>query len=122
MNANNSQTISSQWFFRLAMLAVLLIAAAFAFAYAMPRAAQSKPVAQNKIAAPMAEPLPVVNSSGWVYYQDSVKAKWFAIHYSTTPTGPVIDDEIELSSVPGVPSANRDACGLTSPTHYPVDC
>ena len=122
MNANNSQTIRSQRYFRLAMLALVLAVAGLAYFLVMPRAAQSKPVAQNSIAIHIAVQSPVLNSAGWVYYQDSLNAKWYAVHYSMPPTGPVIDEPIELSSTPGVPSANRDACGQVSSSHYPVDC
>ena len=108
MNANNSQTIRSQRFFRWAILALVLIAAALAYAYAMPRTAQSKPAAQSNIAAPNVMQSPVLNSSGWVYYQDSITAKWFAVHYSMPPTGPVFDEIIELQSRPGA----ANGCGL----------
>ncbi len=39
-------------------------------------------------------------ASGWVYRRDSLTNKWYAYHYSTTPTGPVIDDYIELQDAP----------------------
>ncbi len=37
---------------------------------------------------------------GWIYHYDSLTNKWYAYHYSTTPTGPVIDETIELLSSP----------------------
>ncbi len=53
--------------------------------------------------------LPSALTSGWVYHQDPLTNKWYAYHYATTPSGPVIDDTYELLGKAG---GAASGCGL----------
>ncbi len=53
-------------------------------------------------------------ASGWVYHYDALTNKGYAYHYSTTPTGPVLDDLIELTAAPGMENASRNDCEIVS--------
>ncbi len=52
---------------------------------------------------------PIAPTAGWVYHRDSLTNKWYAYHYSTTPSGPVIDETYEISGSSG---RAADGCGL----------
>ncbi len=57
-------------------------------------------------AAQRSEPI----TPGWVYRYDSSSGKFHAQHFDVTPTGPIIDEDIELLQVPGAPT---NGCGLS---------
>ncbi len=79
-------------FAALALLATLAIVT-FIFATGI----GSVPVAPNGNAAPVQVR---AESSGWVYRYDALKHTWYAQHSAMTPTGLVIDEDIELENVP----------------------
>lgn len=91
--------------YNLIVLIVLLVSAALLVGFVV-GLGFNKPSSAS-VSAIVAQPH--APTAGWLYHRDSQTSKWYAYHYATTSTGPVIDETLELQNAPGNPT---NGCGL----------
>ena len=114
-NTITARRISYTWVaIVVALVAVaLLVGFAAGFTVGKPSTATLSTVPAAQVVpqpASLAPAGPNTPTEGWVYYQNHLTAKWYSVHYSITPTGPIIDESYEIQ---GEAARAVNTCGTT---------